>query len=597
MKERKDKSKSIAVLKSAFSLLSRTDQKKMALVAGLQLLMSILDLIGIFLIGLVASISLYGIQSKEPPEIINSVLEWLSVEDIDFQNQVALLGGAAGIILIGKTLLSAYFSRRILFFLNIKTAHITTKLLNHTLDLPYDQIKNKSTANLLFSLTRGVESLLAGVIGSASLIFTEASLLFVVVVGMLFFDPLITVFSILYFGLIGLVQGKKLNSSAKSNQEKSSQALVDSETQILNSFNMYRELHVRNARRRQVAKLGRIRIQVANLQSRVLFMPYVAKYSIEITLVAGAIVLTGSQLILKDALSALTTLSIFLVAATRVSPSILRLQQGLIIFSAKCGESEKTLSLIDDIGQVKSENKESATPVSSESIKGEIELNNVAFRYFDGTEAVINDFSLHVPPGCLYALVGPSGNGKTTIMDLMMGVINPISGTVKIDGIEPRNFIEMFPRAIGYVPQESTFVSGSLRENLLLGIDDRDVSEEEINGALIQVGMGNFIPAGHSSSEIQIGNRGASLSVGQKQRLSVARALVAKPKLLFLDEPTSSLDAESELRVSQLINSLRGETTIVVIAHRLETIRNADKVILIEEGQIKKSGTYDEVFS
>lgn len=597
MKERKDGSKSIAVLKSAFSLLSRTDQKKMALVACLQLLMSILDLIGIFLIGLVASISLYGIQSKEPPEIINSILEWLSVENIDFQNQVALLGGAAGIILIGKTLLSAYFSRRILFFLNIKTAQITTKLMDHTFDLPYDQIKNKSTANLLFSLTRGVESLLAGVIGSASLIFTEASLLFVVIVGMLFFDPLITVFSILYFGLIGLIQGKKLNSSAKSNQEKSSKALVDSETQILNSFNMYRELHVRNARKGQVEKLGRIRIEVANLQSRVLFMPYVAKYSIEISLVAGAIILTGSQLILKDALSALTTLSIFLVAATRVSPSILRLQQGLIIFSAKSGESEKTLSLIKDIGEAERKTKESVAQFSYENFKGEIELSNVAFRYFDGTETVIHDFSLRVPSGCLYALVGPSGNGKTTIMDLMMGVIHPISGTVTIDGIEPRDFIERFPNSVGYVPQESTFISGSLRENLLLGMDDQEMSEEEINVALTRVGMENFIPVGRTSSEIKIGNRGASLSVGQRQRLSVARALVARPKLLFLDEPTSSLDSESELRISQLINSLRGETTIVVIAHRLETIRNADKVVWIEGGHIKKSGNYDEVFS
>ena len=597
MKERKDGSKSIAVLKSAFSLLSRTDQKKMALVACLQLLMSILDLIGIFLIGLVASISLYGIQSKEPPEIINSILEWLSVENIDFQNQVALLGGAAGIILIGKTLLSAYFSRRILFFLNIKTAQITTKLMDHTFDLPYDQIKNKSTANLLFSLTRGVESLLAGVIGSASLIFTEASLLFVVIVGMLFFDPLITIFSILYFGLIGLIQGKKLNSSAKSNQEKSSKALVDSETQILNSFNMYRELHVRNARKGQVEKLGRIRIEVANLQSRVLFMPYVAKYSIEISLVAGAIILTGSQLILKDALSALTTLSIFLVAATRVSPSILRLQQGLIIFSAKSGESEKTLSLIKDIGEEERKTKESVAQFGYENFKGEIELSNVAFRYFDGTETVIHDFSLRVPSGCLYALVGPSGNGKTTIMDLMMGVIHPISGTVTIDGIEPRDFIERFPSSVGYVPQESTFISGSLRENLLLGMDDQEMSEEEINAALTRVGMENFIPVGRTSSEIKIGNRGASLSVGQRQRLSVARALVARPKLLFLDEPTSSLDSESELRISQLINSLRGETTIVVIAHRLETVRNADKVVWIEGGHIKKSGNYDEVFS
>jgi ATP-binding cassette subfamily C protein len=569
----------------------------MKVVAFLQLSMSLLDLVGIFLVGIVATVSLFGIQSKEPPNSVQGILTILRIENFSFQQQVAMLGLVAGLVLVGKTLTSAYFSRKILFFLNLKTAEVITGLLDRTLKLPYDQIKSKSPTNLLFALTRGVDSLLAGVIGSASMVFAEVALLFVIIVGMFIFDPIITTFSIIYFGLIAILQGRRLNAQAKSNQEDASQSLVESEGHILNALGMYREFHIRNARSGQVEKLKAMRIRVANLQSKGLFMPYVAKYSIEISLVTGAILLTGSQLILKDALGALTTLSVFLVAATRVSPSILRLQQGLILFNAKCGESLKTLELILDTEKIEQESIDDKSDSEANLIEGEIKLVDVSFKYFDGTEDVIRNLDLLIPAGSMCALVGPSGNGKSTILDLMMGILVPSSGTVTIDGAAPNRFISRNPRAIGYVPQESVFFEGSLIENILLGLNKSDFSITDIAHALRKVGLDSLIPASVSLDEVRIGERGGSLSVGQRQRLSMARALITNPKVLFLDEPTSSLDADSERLIANLINGLRGKVTIVVIAHRLETIKNADQILFIENGVIKKRGNYEQVFS
>lgn len=597
MKNLKSNFKSFGILRSAFGLLTRTDQRKMKVVAFLQLSMSLLDLVGIFLVGIVATVSLFGIQSKEPPNSVQGILTILRIENFSFQQQVAMLGLVAGLVLVGKTLTSAYFSRKILFFLNLKTAEVITGLLDRTLKLPYDQIKSKSPTNLLFALTRGVDSLLAGVIGSASMVFAEVALLFVIIVGMFIFDPIITTFSIIYFGLIAILQGRRLNAQAKSNQEDASQSLVESEGHILNALGMYREFHIRNARSGQVEKLKAMRIRVANLQSKGLFMPYVAKYSIEISLVTGAILLTGSQLILKDALGALTTLSVFLVAATRVSPSILRLQQGLILFNAKCGESLKTLELILDTEKIEQESIDDKSDSEANLIEGEIKLVDVSFKYFDGTEDVIRNLDLLIPAGSMCALVGPSGNGKSTILDLMMGILVPSSGTVTIDGAAPNRFISRNPRAIGYVPQESVFFEGSLIENILLGLNKSDFSITDIAHALRKVGLDSLIPASVSLDEVRIGERGGSLSVGQRQRLSMARALITNPKVLFLDEPTSSLDADSERLIANLINGLRGKVTIVVIAHRLETIKNADQILFIENGVIKKRGNYEQVFS
>lgn len=597
MKNLKSNFKSLEILRSAFGLLPRTDQRKMKVIAFLQLSMSILDLVGIFLVGIVATVSLFGIQSKEPPDSVQGILTILRIENFSFQQQVATLGLIAGLVLVGKTLTSAYFSRKILFFLNLKAAEVITSLLDRTLKLPYDQIKSKSPTNLLFALTRGVDSLLTGVIGSASMVFSEIALLFVVIIGMSIFDPIVTTFSIIYFGLIAILQGRRLNAQAKSDQKDASQSLVKSEGHILNALGMYREFHIRNARSSQIEKLKEIRIRVANLQSKVMFMPYVAKYSIEISLVTGAILLTGSQLILKDALGALTTLSVFLVAATRVSPSILRLQQGLILFNARCGESIKTLELILDTEKIEQESIDDKSDSEAKLIEGEIKLVDVSFKYFDGTEDVIRNLDLLIPAGSMCALVGPSGNGKSTILDLMMGILVPSSGTVTIDGAAPNRFISRNARAIGYVPQESVFFEGSLIENILLGLNKSDFSITDIAHALRKVGLDSLIPASMSLDEVRIGERGGSLSVGQRQRLSMARALITNPKVLFLDEPTSSLDADSERLIANLINGLRGKVTIVVIAHRLETIKNADQILFIENGVIKKRGNYEQVFS
>ncbi len=195
----------------------------------------------------------------------------------------------------------------------------------------------------------------------------------------------------------------------------------------------------------------------------------------------------------------------------------------------------------------------------------------------------------------MFAIVGRSGNGKSTLMDLMMGALLPSKGYVLIEGLDPYDFIRLNPGKIGYVAQESVFSSGTIQENLLLGLDKSEYDEKAVWNALEKVGLKDFVNSFEEKLDANLGERGLSISVGQRQRLSLARAIISNPRFLFLDEPTSALDSESEKLISNLIGNMKGRTTIIVIAHRLNTVQNADRIAVIIDGKISQISSINEM--
>ena len=202
-----------------------------------------------------------------------------------------------------------------------------------------------------------------------------------------------------------------------------------------------------------------------------------------------------------------------------------------------------------------------------------------------------------VPPGSSVAFVGPSGAGKTTIIDVLLGVLNPDNGSVSISGLAPLLAVAKWPGAVSYVPQDVVIAAGSIRENVALGYPIGEASDELVMGALKVAHLDEFVSSLPEGIETQVGERGAKISGGQRQRLGIARAMFTRPHLLVLDEATSSLDGETEVSISEAIHSLRGSTTVVLIAHRLSTVRNVDMVVYLSKGKVLAKGTFDEVRS
>lgn len=224
----------------------------------------------------------------------------------------------------------------------------------------------------------------------------------------------------------------------------------------------------------------------------------------------------------------------------------------------------------------------------------EIKIENVSLTYPKRPLPAISNITLHIPPGSSVTIVGPSGAGKTTMIDALLGVLNTDSGSVRISNMPPLAAISRWPGAISYVPQDVVISSGSIRENVALGFPYEVATDELVLSALKVVDLYTFVDGLDNGLDTQVGERGAKLS-GQRQRLGIARAMFTQPLLLVMDEATSSLDAETETSISKAIQALHGITTVVMIAHRLSTVRNADIVVYMFEGQIKATGTFDEV--
>lgn len=232
-------------------------------------------------------------------------------------------------------------------------------------------------------------------------------------------------------------------------------------------------------------------------------------------------------------------------------------------------------------------------PVKFEEFKKDIVLSDVSFYYNKG-EMVLKDINLNVKLGETVALVGNSGGGKTTIANLIPRFYDVISGSIKIDGVDIKDYeLESLRRNIGIVPQETFLFSGSIKENIKYG--NRHATDEEIINASKMANAHEFIEKLADAYETEIGERGVLLSGGQKQRIAIARAILENPEILILDEATSALDNESEKLVQDALEKLMEKKTTFIIAHRLSTVINSDKIAVLQRGEIKEIGTHQEL--
>jgi ATP-binding cassette subfamily B protein len=231
-----------------------------------------------------------------------------------------------------------------------------------------------------------------------------------------------------------------------------------------------------------------------------------------------------------------------------------------------------------------------------DSMEGGVQFENITFQYDADKGAAIHDFSLDVKSGECIALVGPSGSGKSTLMQLLIGFRRPQQGRILFDGQDMETLdMRTARRFISVVPQETILFSGSIRENILYGLND--VSDEKLHGVLAAANLTELIDSLPQGLETRIGEDGALLSGGQRQRIAIARALVRDPHILVLDEATSALDVVSEKKVQEAIDHAVQNRTTFIVAHRLSTIRKANRIVVMKEGRIEEAGSYDELMA
>jgi len=577
------------VFRKSTSLLESRDLPRLYLVSATQFFLALLDLIAVTLIGIVTALAISGIQSKRPSQQVAQIVDFLGLQNLSFQNQVAILGSLAAAIMIAKTLASVFLVRKTLEFLAFKSAQVSSRLFSRILSQPYEFIKDNSSQSILYMVTQGVNSLILGFVGSVVQIVAETSLILVMMIGLFVIEPTVAVGAFMYFALIATIQNRILGQKAVHLGSTGAEATISANRKIAETIGLFREIYVRQAFDLYYDTVANLRNLSASVTARLNFFPYINKYTLEVSLVVGALLLSASQFFLTDAVTAITTLAIFLAAATRVSPAILRLQQSLIGIKSNIGSATPTLELLDALREPTT-SEVSETP--GRTYAAEILFKDVSFSYKNSSHIAINRASLEILTGELIALIGPSGGGKTTLVDLLLGLLEPQAGEIAIRGLRPNVFIRKFPSCVGYVAQDSTLLDGSIRENLTFGLRKK-FSDQELLATLELVALNDFVKKLPKGLDELVGERGTLLSGGQRQRMNLARAVITNPEILILDEATSALDIETENQIINAIDSIRESRTIIVIAHRLSTVLNADKIFFIKEGQILGSGKFD----
>lgn len=585
------------ILLLVFKKFSRADKTKLLLIATAMTFLSLLDLFGVILLGVVGTLSVSGIQSTPPSGTVSELLVLMNLDGKSFQAQVALLAVIAACTLITRTILSVFFTRRTLKFFSLRSAQVTIQLVDRLLRTDLSYVQSKPMQETVHSLTTGASALMLGVFATSVNLLGDLALLVVLSLGMLYVDPIVAVSAITFFALVAILMHLLLNVRAERLGVSDAVLNIESNSSVTEIVSSFRELTVHGRQNHYIRKISRLRANLAETQVETSFMPHISKYMIESALILGAVTISAVQFVTADASHAVATLAVFLAAGSRLAPALLRIQQGNIQIRNSLGVSRKTLILMEGLPELQERdlNEPEILQFDHNGFVPRVTLHNLRFTYPDASASAIDVSNLEINPGEMIAIVGPSGAGKTTLVDVILGVLRPDDGEVLISNLDPAAAVAMWPGAISYVPQETYIADASICENVALGYREDQIVRSKVEESLRQAQLWELVGTLELGIDTQVGERGTQLSGGQRQRLGIARSLYTNPKLLILDEATSSLDAETEQAISQSIQKLKGDVTLIVIAHRLSTIKEADVVHYVESGRIVGSGTFEEL--
>lgn len=517
--------------------------------------------------------------------------KWLSFfyENLLFQSVTAYLAALAGVIIfiyIFKNIYLAFEKNAIYKFSYDIQRQLSTRLLAAYMSEPYTFHLNKNVAELQRSMQEDTDMFAKAMIHIMEML---AEICVCIAIGIYLFivsQSITTVVAALLLACLFIffrISRKYSQSLGKKNQvykgniyQWMNQGLggikeikvLNRESYFVKSYDTYFEKYVYGLR---MGNLIRI----------------LPKYAIETVCMTGMLLAVIIKLFLgqKDIAEFVPQLAVFAVAAFRLMPSVGRINEHM----ANIQYANPSINLIyHDLKEVEEVMAEKKEEKGDWKFERELQVKKVSYHYPDTEEDVLTDVSFVIQKGSSVAFVGPSGAGKTTMVDIILGLLVPQYGKITADGLDVRKNVSLWQREIGYIPQTIYLSDDTIKNNIAFGILEDEIDEEAVREAVRKAQLFDFVDNLPDGLDTMVGDRGVRLSGGQRQRIGIARALYHDPEILILDEATSALDNETESAVMEAIDSLKGLKTMIIIAHRLTTIRNVDVIYEVADGKVRR---------
>ncbi len=574
-------------------MFTRKEIKRLILLFFATLVMGILEVIG------VASIGPFMAVVSNPELIRTNKYLLLVYQYLGFSNEGHFLISLGCFVILTLTLANGYTALMhglIRFFSHMQGHRLSMRLMQKYLAQPYIFYLNRNTADLGKNLLTEVSRCIGGVIlpgiqSISKIVVTVFIFVFLLIIDPILAATVITVLGAAYWGIYKLLK-KYLNRIGKL----TSAAIFERYKLSNEAFSGIKELKLSGRESEFLRRFSIPSETYARYSAQSGIIGVLPKYAME-TLAFGGIVAIVTYLITigKNTGHIIPLLSLYALAGYRLMPALQQIYGGLTTI-------KYNLPALDIIAEDLSDEINGFVPQSRECVplnfKYRLKLENLSFSYPNSKNPVLNSLNLEIAPNTTIGLIGTTGSGKTTLVDIILGLLSPESGKILVDDTEiNKNNISAWQKNIGYVPQTIYLTDDTIARNIAFAIPDEEIDMDRVKESARLAELNVFIETLPKHYQTYVGEKGVRLSGGQRQRIGIARALYHNPKLLVMDEATSALDGITENVIMDAIHNLSGKKTIIMIAHRLSTVKECDVIYILEQGEIVDSGTYDELFA
>jgi ATP-binding cassette, subfamily B, bacterial PglK len=580
-------------IRRGWAVVQPPERKRLRLVAVYGVAIAGLDTVALVLI--YALINLLNDQGVSG--VAGKLVDALGVGQSDRYHAALVLLAITAALFVARSLLSVFGLWLTLGAANAAQADLITRLLIGHARAPQLLRLERNSSETLRTIMSSVDQVISGIVFSSVLLAANIAVAVAVAIGLILSSPVVAAAVTVYFVVIALAWARGVRGALATRGRRVQELYAERYQLVLQGISAAKELQLRGrslfyaegaAERTRGINTATRGAAVANGSLRYLLETALVIGAVLVVAVAGftdgrAAALPAVGLVLAGSFRLLPALNQILFLNNQVQyngPAVELVEQELETFGAFA--TERTAGDVDRV-------------VAPHAFERELRLEEVTFQYPTRDEPALRDVAFSIKAGESFGIVGPTGSGKSTLLDVALGMLEPASGTISLDGQPLPQLRDAWQRSIGYVPQDVYLVDDTLRANVALGWYGDEIDEARVGEAVHLAGLDDVVAGLPNGVETIVGERGVRLSGGQRQRVGLARALYTRPTVLVLDEATSNLDQATERRIVETLAALQGGVTMIVVTHRQASVRFCDRLLYLDRGRVRALGSFDEI--